>query len=193
MNNEQTNLDALSPTFTLGINPDKAKALQEASDKVLLATADCANATKTQLAGMVSIDWNTNTIKHYGDILTFDSTASMNAWVLICVDTVLSKQTRDWIEKFKRQISLGLNFINLIQRPETGEIDKTLQYKPLFESLGVTKVERNGKGSKLYCLYMNNPTRDTIKTLTDNGFSNITPLLDVIDVVGLKVELPKQD
>jgi hypothetical protein len=69
--------------------------------------------------------------------------------------------------------------------------DKFAKFKDLFESLSVTKVESNGKGSKLYKLFIEQPNNSHLSTLVDNGFSNITPLLDGLSVVGLKVELPK--
>jgi hypothetical protein len=85
----------------------------------------------------------------------------------------------------------GKTFISLTHGDTTMPADKFAKFKDLFESLSVTKVESNGKGSKLYKLFIEQPNNSHLSTLVDNGFTNITPLLEGLSVVGLKVELPK--
>jgi hypothetical protein len=74
----------------------------------------------------------------------------------------------------------------------TVSVDKYAQFKTLFDNLGISEVKSNGKGSKLTQLICN-PTPELVTILSVNGFENITPLIDGFAVIGLKVELPKQD
>ena len=72
------------------------------------------------------------------------------------------------------------------------ELDKLAPVQHILDSIGVSKVERNGKGSKMYLLFMPEVNREYKTILETNGFASISPILnDDFEVIGLKCELPK--
>jgi hypothetical protein len=105
----------------------------------------------------------------------------------------LKDKSPDYIERLFKHLGSG-EFLSLNHTDGNGtvSVDKYAQFKTLFDSLGITEVKSNGKGSKLTQLICE-PTTETVTVLSVNGFNNITPLIDGFQVIGLKVELPKQD
>jgi hypothetical protein len=126
--------------------------------------------------------------------LKFQSREHLQAYFLMLFYRDIKDRSMENIDKLFNHINSGA-YLSLNHTDSTGStasVDKYAQYKTLFDNLGITEVKSNGKGSKLTQLICN-PTADTVTVLSDNGFSNITPLIDGLAVIGLKVELPKQE
>lgn len=124
---------------------------------------------------------------------TFKSQAQKDVHHAMIFNALLKDKASDYIERLFKHLGSG-EFLSLNHTDGNGStvsVDKYANYKNLFDSLGVTEVKSNGKGSKLTQLICE-PTTETVTILSVNGFSNITPLIDGFAVIGLKVELPKQ-
>lgn len=125
--------------------------------------------------------------------LKFQSEEHKAAYMLMLFYRDTKDRSVENIDKLFSHINSG-NYLSLNHTDgnnSTVSVDKYAQYKTLFDSLGVTEVKSNGKGSKLTQLICN-PTPETVVKLSEAGFSNITPLVVEFSVLGLKVELPKQ-
>jgi hypothetical protein len=127
--------------------------------------------------------------------LKFQSEEHLKAYFLMLFYRDIKDRSVENIDKLFKHINSG-SYLSLNHTDGNGtsavSVDKYAQHKVLFDSLGVTEVKSNGKGSKLTQLLCE-PTTETVTVLSVNGFSNITPLIDGFQVIGLKVELPKQD
>lgn len=149
------------------------------------------------LADLVFFDTYDKNLHYFGTVIKFQSLAHLLAFAGLAVHKDLKSKNATQLNDFKSYIGQGELLTMTHKLAGQVEQDKVAPYKQLFEALGVTKVERNGKGSKLYCLYVTDTTDEHLKEcfakLTDVGFSNISPMLPTgsFSVVGLKVELPK--
>ena len=123
----------------------------------------------------------------------FSSEAQKDAYLTMLMYKELKDKSPDYIERLFKHLGSG-EFLSLNHTDGNGtvSVDKYEQFKSLFDSLGVTEVKSNGKGSKLTQLICE-PTESTVTILSVNGFSNISPLIDGFRVIGLKVELPKSE
>ena len=122
----------------------------------------------------------------------FKSQAQKDVHHAMLFNSLLKDKAADYIERLFKHLGTG-EFLSLNHTDgnATVSVDKYAQFKVLFDSLGITEVKSNGKGSKLTQLLCN-PTPEMVTTLIVNGFENISPLVDGFKVIGLKVELPKQ-
>ena len=123
----------------------------------------------------------------------FSSEAHKDAYLTMLMYKELKDKSPDYIERLFKHLGSG-EYLSLNHTDGNGtvSVDKYEQFKSLFDSLGVTEVKSNGKGSKLTQLICE-PTESTVTILSVNGFSNISPLIDGFKVIGLKVELPKSE
>lgn len=124
--------------------------------------------------------------------LKFQSLEHLQAYFAMLFYKDIKDRSTDSVEKLFKHINSG-NYLSLNHTDSNGStvsVDKYAEYKVLFESLGISEVKSNGKGSKLTQLICE-PTESTVTILSVNGFTNITPLIDGFKVIGLKVELPK--
>jgi hypothetical protein len=125
--------------------------------------------------------------------LKFQSLEHLQAYFAMLFYRDIKDRSTENLDKLFKHLNSGTYLsLNHVDTNATVSVDKYAQYKVLFESLGITEVKSNGKGSKLTQLICE-PTTETVTTLSVNGFENITPLIDGFAVIGLKVELPKQD
>ena len=125
---------------------------------------------------------------------SFANDAHKDAYLTMLMYKELKDKSPDYIERLFKHLGSG-EFLSLNHTDSNGStisVDKYAPYQSLFDSLGVTEVKSNGKGSKLTQLICE-PTESTVTTLSVNGFSNISPLIDGFKVIGLKVELPKSE
>jgi rhodanese-related sulfurtransferase len=105
---------------------------------------------------------------------------------------------KDWKAKTTEQLAaLATKFeageyLHVQHRLDLPAASATAIYAELFESLGVTNVERNGKGSAYYCLSMT-ASAEAKAILTASGFTNITSWVseETYEFLGFKVVLPK--
>lgn len=126
--------------------------------------------------------------------LTFQSREHLQAYLIMLFYKDIKDRSMDNIDRLFEHLNKG-NYLSLNHTDGTNSTiptDKYKEFKTLFESLGIEEVKSNGKGSKLTQLICN-PSEETVTVLSVNGFSNISPLIDGFKVIGLKVELPKQD
>jgi hypothetical protein len=126
-------------------------------------------------------------------IFNFKSEAHKDAYLTMLLYKELKDKSPSYIERLFKHLGSG-EFLSLNHTDGTGtvsQVDKYAQYKPLFISLGITECRSNGKGSKLVQLLIDNPNEFTVTALVNEGFNNISPLLDGFKVIGLKCELPK--
>lgn len=125
---------------------------------------------------------------------SFKSHAHKDCHHTMLFNALLKDKGADYIERLFKHLGSG-EFLSLNHTDSNGSaisVDKYAQYKELFESIGVTEVKSNGKGSKLTQLICN-PSEETVTILSINGFSNISPLINNFKIIGLKVELPKNE
>ena len=123
--------------------------------------------------------------------LTFQSREHLQAYLLMLFYKDIKDRSLENIDKLFSHINSGAYLsLNHSDGNAPVSVDKYKQFKTLFESIGVTEVKSNGKGSKLTQLLCD-ATESTVTVLSVNGFSNISPLIDGFKVIGLKVELPK--
>ena len=125
-----------------------------------------------------------------GKLIVIVSIEQLLLFFIKSLHTANKSRSFEAAARWCEHISKG--FLSMTHGDVSESTDATTPYKQLFDELGVTKVERNGKGSKLYQLFIAAPTNEHLTILATNGFTNISPLLDCLTVVGLKVELPKQ-
>ena len=123
----------------------------------------------------------------------FSSEAHKDAYLTMLMYKELKDKSPDYIERLFKHLGSG-EYLSLNHTDGNGtvSVDNYEQFKSLFDSLGVTEVKSNGKGSKLTQLLCE-PAESTVTILSVNGFSNISPLIDGFKVIGLKVELPKAE
>lgn len=124
--------------------------------------------------------------------LKFQSQEHLLAYFLMMFNRDIKDRSIENIDKLFEHLNSGayLSLNHTDSNGSTVSVDKYATFKPLFDSLGITEVKSNGKGSKLTQLICE-PTESTVTILSVNGFSNISPLIDGFKVIGLKVELPK--
>lgn len=144
-----------------------------------------------QLADLVFYDPDANSFHYYGTVIKFVSQAHWLTFAGLAIHKDLKSKTAQQLQDFKSHIAQGELLTMTHKLAVAVEPDVIAPFKDLFAELQVSKVERNAKGSKLYKLFIDQPNNSHLQALTDNGFTNITPLLDGLTVVGLKVELPK--
>lgn len=136
------------------------------------------------------------TVSYLNGLYTFSfkSEAHKDAYLTMLAYKELKDKSPDYIERLFKHLGSG-EFLSLNHTDGSASaisVDRYAQFKTLFESLGISEVKSNGKGSKLTQLICE-PTTETVTVLSANGFSNITPLIDGFQVIGLKVELPKSE
>ena len=144
-----------------------------------------------QLADLVFYDPDTNSFHYYGTVIKFVSTAHWLTFAGLCIHKDLKAKNAQQLQDFKSHIEGGELLTMTHKLAGAVEPDVIAPFKDLFEQLQVSKVERNAKGSKLYKLFIDSPNNSHLQALAEAGFTSITPLLDGLTVVGLKVELPK--
>jgi hypothetical protein len=158
----------------------------------VLASFDKGQGNTVDLAGKytfegLNLEYLGGTYK-----LQFQNEAHLKAYFIMLFNKDIKDRSIDNMDKLFKHLNSGA-FLSLNHTDGNGttvSVDKYAQFKTLFESLGITEVKSNGKGSKLTQLICE-PTTETVTALSVNGFSNITPLIDGFQVIGLKVELPK--
>jgi hypothetical protein len=144
---------------------------------------------KLYFSDSLTLDYLNGTYK-----LKFQSLEHLQAYFTMLFYKDIKDRSMENIDRLFSHINSG-NYLSLNHTDGSNSavsVDKYKEFKTLFESIGVTEVKSNGKGSKLTQLICN-PTESTVTVLSVNGFTNITPLIDGFKVIGLKVELPKQD
>jgi hypothetical protein len=126
--------------------------------------------------------------------LKFQSREHLQAYFTMLFYRDIKDRSMENIDKLFNHINNGkyLSLNHTDGSNSTVSVDKYAQFKVLFDSLGISEVKSNGKGSKLTQLLCE-PTPEIVTVLSVNGFENINPLVDGFKVIGLKVELPKQD
>jgi hypothetical protein len=124
--------------------------------------------------------------------LKFQSQEHLLAYFVMMFNRDIKDRSIENLDKLFEHLNNGayLSLNHTDGNGSTISVDKYAQYKVLFDSLGISEVKSNGKGSKLTQLLCN-PTPEMVTTLSVNGFENISPLVDGFKVIGLKVELPK--
>lgn len=135
------------------------------------------------------------TVSYLNGLYTFNfkSEAHKDAYLTMLAYKELKDKSPDYIERLFKHLGSG-EYLSLNHTDGTGtvsQVDKYAAHKPLFVSLGITECRSNGKGSKLVQLLIDNPNEFTVTALVNEGFNNISPLLDGFKVIGLKCELPK--
>lgn len=125
--------------------------------------------------------------------LKFQSLEHLQAYFAMLFYKDIKDRSLENIDKLFKHINSGayLSLNHSDDNPKVN-VDKYKEYKELFDSIGVTEVKSNGKGSKLTQLLCE-PNESTVTILSVNGFTNISPLIDGFKVIGLKVELPKSE
>ena len=125
----------------------------------------------------------------------FRDEAHKDAYLTMLMFKELKDKSADYIQRLFAHLGdsegayLSLNHTSDTQKVS---VDKYAIHKHLFDSLGVTEVRSNGKGSKLTQLLCE-PTESTVTVLSVNGFSNISPIVENFKIIGLKCELPKSE
>jgi hypothetical protein len=135
------------------------------------------------------------TVDYLGGVysFTFANDAHKDAYLTMLMYKELKDKSPDYIKRLFEHLGSG-EYLSLNHTDSTGstiQADKYAAHKPLFASLGITECRSNGKGSKLVQLLIDNPNEFTVTALVNEGFNNISPLLDGFKVIGLKCELPK--
>lgn len=135
------------------------------------------------------------TVNYLNGIYTFkyQNESHKDAHMTTLLNLITKDKAPDYIERLFSHLNNG-EFLNLNHGVVTSQstIDKYKQFSPLFEELGITRAESNGKGSKLHRLYCT-PSPVIVDALALVGIITHDVLTDNYAVVGLKVELPKQD
>lgn len=134
-------------------------------------------------------------VSYLGGALTFNFTsqAQKDCHHAMLFNSILKDKGADYIQRLFEHLGSG-EYLSLNHTSENAKVsvDKYAMYKTLFDSLGVTEVRSNGKGSKLTQLLCE-PTESTVTVLSVNGFSNISPIVENFKIIGLKCELPKSE
>jgi hypothetical protein len=126
--------------------------------------------------------------------LQFKSEEHLKAYFIMLFHKDIKDRSIENLDKLFKHLNSGtyLSLNHTDGTSSTVSVDKYAQYKVLFDSLGITEVKSNGKGSKLTQLICE-PTPEIVTILSVNGFDNISPLVDGFKVIGLKCELPKSE
>jgi hypothetical protein len=126
--------------------------------------------------------------------LQFKSEEHLKAYFIMLFNKDIKDRSVENLDKLFKHLNSG-TYLSLNHADSNGtvSVDKYASYKTLFESLGITECRSNGKGSKLVQLIIAEPNEGTVTALINEGFNNLSPLLDGFTVIGLKCELPKQD
>lgn len=121
----------------------------------------------------------------------FQSQEHLQAYFLMLFYKDIKDRSTENIDKLFKHISSGA-YLSLNHGVVTTptNVDKYKQFESLFEELGITRAESNGKGSKLHRLYCT-PSPVIVDALALVGIVTHDVLTDNYAVVGLKVELPK--
>ena len=143
---------------------------------------------KLYFSDSLTLDYLNGTYK-----LKFQSLEHLQAYFTMLFYKDIKDRSIENIDKLFNHINSG-NYLSLNHTDSNSTIptDKYKEFKTLFESLDISEVKSNGKGSKLTQLICE-PTESTVTILAVNGFTNISPLIDGLKVIGLKVELPKSE
>lgn len=122
---------------------------------------------------------------------SFQSESHKDAMLTMLMYNLLKDKSADYLSNYFEHMNSG-TYLSLNHKSDSPSVksDILAPYKTVFETIGVTKVEKT-KGSKFYWLYINEVDESAISILTNDGFTSITPFLDGIRVGGLKVELPQ--
>jgi len=144
---------------------------------------------KLYFSDSLTLDYLNGTYK-----LKFQSLEHLQAYFTMLFYRDIKDRSMENLDKLFKHLNSGtyLSLNHTDGNNSAVSVDKYAQYKTLFDSLGISEVKSNGKGSKLTQLICN-PTPEIVTVLSVNGFENISPLVDGFAVIGLKVELPKQD
>ena len=126
-------------------------------------------------------------------VLKFQSQEHLQAYLLMLFYKDIKDRSMENIDKLFKHINSGayLSLNHGIVTAQTS-IDRYKQFSELFNELDITRAESNGKGSKLHRLYCT-PSPVIVDALAAVGIITHDVLTDNYMVVGLKVELPKQD
>ena len=159
----------------------------------ILASFDKGQGNTIDLANKYTFDGLTLDYLNGTYQLQFKSDEHLKAYFIMLFNKDIKDRSVENLDKLFKHLNSG-TYLSLNHGDSNGtvSVDKYAQFKVLFDSLGITEVKSNGKGSKLTQLICE-PTTETVTTLSVNGFENITPLIDGFVVIGLKVELPKSE
>jgi hypothetical protein len=134
-------------------------------------------------------------VSYLNGVYTFkyQNESHKDAHMTTLLNLITKDKAPDYIERLFNHLNNG-EYLNLNHGVVTAQtsVDRYKQFSPLFEELGITRAESNGKGSKLHRLYCT-PSPVIVDALALVGIITHDILTDNYAIVGLKVELPKQD
>jgi hypothetical protein len=164
------------------------------STQSILASFDKGQGNTIELAQKYNFEGLTLDYLNGTYQLQFKSEEHLKAYFIMLFNKDIKDRSVENLDKLFKHLNSGtyLSLNHTDGNNSTVSVDKYAQFKVLFDSLGIIEVKSNGKGSKLTQLICE-PTPEVVTILSVNGFENITPLIDGFQVIGLKVELPKQD
>lgn len=176
MNNENSLIATVS-TFTQRNSINQSFSKGQGANPDLCDKLDIENLKVYYLGGTLTFNFTSQAQKDCHHAMLFHS--------------LLKDKGSDYIQRLFEHLG-SCEYLSLNHTGDNAKVsvDKYKEYKELFDSIGVTEVKSNGKGSKLTQLLCE-PNESTVTILSVNGFSNISPLIDGFKVIGLKVELPK--
>lgn len=124
---------------------------------------------------------------------TYQNESHKDAHMTTLLNLITKDKPADYIERLFSHLNKG-EYLNLNHGIVTAQtsVDRYKQYESLFEELGITRAESNGKGSKLHRLYCT-PSPTIVDALALVGIVTHDILTDNYAIVGLKVELPKEE
>jgi hypothetical protein len=124
---------------------------------------------------------------------TYQNESHKDAHMTTLLNLITKDKSPDYIERLFQHLGNG-EFLNLNHGIVTSQtsVDRYKQFATLFSELGITRAESNGKGSKLHRLYCT-PSPTIVDALLAVGIITHDVLTDNYAVVGLKVELPKDE
>lgn len=135
------------------------------------------------------------TVTYLQGVYTFkyQNESHKDAHMTTLLNLITKDKSAEYIERLFQHLGNG-EFLNLNHGVVTSQtsVDRYKQFAILFDELGITRAESNGKGSKLHRLYCT-PSPTIVDALADVGIITHDVLTDNYAVVGLKVELPKED
>ncbi len=123
----------------------------------------------------------------------FQTEAHKDAYLTMLMHKELKDKSPDYIERLFKHLNSG-EYLSLNHGTVTAQtsVDRYKQFATLFSELGISRAESNGKGSKLHRLYCT-PSPTIVDALLAVGIITHDVLTDNYAVVGLKVELPKDE
>lgn len=132
-------------------------------------------------------------VEYLGGVYSFNFTtdAHKDAYITMLMYKELKNKSPEYIEKLFKHLGGG-EFLSLNHGVSQSTIDRYEQFSNLFAELDITRAESNGKGSKLHRLYCT-PSPTLVDALALAGIITHDVLTDNYVVVGLKVELPKDE